>query len=140
MALISIHQSFHFKTAHLFFKYFICFCIWNILSSLPSSSQFINFAMAKNEICFLALLQIQVLNKNLMDNPGEDNPSLQYESRCSNIQIIMMQPRYFKNCIRRKCESSSIPTSAKLRWGVETRHPGVEFLPEAGGRQDEVGG
>src|SRR6218665_2695426 len=25
MALISIHQSFHFKTAHLIFKYFICF-------------------------------------------------------------------------------------------------------------------
>src|SRR6218665_2882595 len=24
MALISIHQSFHFKTAHLIFKYFIC--------------------------------------------------------------------------------------------------------------------
>src|SRR6218665_866044 len=48
--------------------------------------------------------------------------------------------RYFKNCIRRKCESSSIPISAKLRWGVETRPPGVEFLPEVGGRQDEVGG
>jgi len=29
----------------------------------------------------LKLLQIQVLNKNLTDNPGEDNPSLQYELR-----------------------------------------------------------
>src|SRR6218665_3537811 len=29
--------------------------------------------------------------------------------------------RYFKNCIGRKCESSSIPTSSKLRWGVEIR-------------------
>ena len=50
------------------------------------------------------------------------------------------RPRYFKNCIGRKCESSSIPTSTKLRWGVETRPPGVEFWPEVGGRQGEVGG
>jgi len=27
----------------------------------------------------VTLLQIQVLNKNLTDNPGEDKPSLQYE-------------------------------------------------------------
>src|SRR6218665_2325926 len=52
----------------------------------------------------------------------------------------LCRPRYFKNCIRRKCESSSISTSAKLRWGVETRPPGVKFLPEVGGRQGEVGG
>jgi len=39
------------------------------------------FSNGKNQICFLTLLQIQVLNKNLMDNPGEDNPSLQYELR-----------------------------------------------------------
>src|SRR6218665_3909955 len=52
MALISIHQSFHFKTAHLIFKYFICFCIWRILSSLPSPSQFINLAMAKTRFVF----------------------------------------------------------------------------------------
>src|SRR6218665_1673875 len=86
------HQSFHFKTAHLIFKYFICFCIGRILSSLPSPSpsQFNIGSNDKNQICFLTLLQIQVLNKNLTDNPGEDNPSLQYESRCSNIQIIMM--------------------------------------------------
>jgi len=38
------------------------------------------------------------------------------------------RPRYFKNCIRRKCESSSIPTSAKRRWGVETRHPRGRIL------------
>src|SRR6218665_3420304 len=79
-----------FLKANLIFKYFICFCIWRILS-LPSPSQFINLAMAKTRFVFLALLQIQVLNKNLTDNPGEDNNSLQYESRCSNIQIIMMQ-------------------------------------------------
>src|SRR6218665_4220700 len=29
--------------------------------------------------------------------------------------------------IRRKCELSSIPTSAKPRWGVETRPPGSNF-------------
>src|SRR6218665_1400751 len=95
MAVISIHQSFHFKTANLIFKYFICFCIWKILSSLPSPPHFINLAMANTRF-FLTLLQIKVLNKNLTDNPGEDNPSLQYESRCSNIQIIMMQAYIFK--------------------------------------------
>src|SRR6218665_695226 len=54
MALISIHQSFHFKTAHLIFKYFICFCVWRSLSSLPSPSpsQFINLAMAKTRFVF----------------------------------------------------------------------------------------
>src|SRR6218665_3040389 len=82
---------FHFKTAHLIFKYFICFYISRILSSLPSPSQLINLAMVKTRFVFLTLLQIQVLLKNLTDNLGEDNPSLQYESRCSNIQIIMMQ-------------------------------------------------
>ena len=46
--------------------------------------------------------------------------------------------RYFKNCIR-KCESSSIPTSAKLRWGVETLPPGSSFDQRKGVRQDEVG-
>jgi len=35
--------------------------------------------------------------------------------------------------IKRKCESSSIPTSAKPRWGVETQPPRVEFWPEVGG-------
>ena len=43
------------------------------------------------------------------------------------------RPRYFKNCIRRKCESSSIPTSAKLRWGGWNSTPRVEFWPEVGG-------
>src|SRR6218665_3695225 len=47
MSLISIHQSFPFKTAHLIFKYFICFCIWRIVSSLPSPSHFNILAMAK---------------------------------------------------------------------------------------------
>ena len=83
MALISIHQSFHFKTVHLIFQYFICFCIWRILSSLLYIYTFTvqYFSNDKNQICFLTLLQIQVLNKNFMDNPGEDNPSLQYELR-----------------------------------------------------------
>src|SRR6218665_712154 len=86
------------------------------------------FSNGKNQICFFfILLQIQVLNKNLTNNLGEDNPSLQCEFKSSCC-------RYFKNCIRRKCESSSISTSAKLRWGgVETRPPGVEFEPEVGG-------
>src|SRR6218665_3722292 len=52
MALISIHQSFHFKTAHLIFKYFICFCIWRILSSLLLPSQFNTLAMAKTRFVF----------------------------------------------------------------------------------------
>ena len=78
MALISIHQSFHFNTAHLIFKYLMCFFIWRILSS---PSQFNILAMAKIRFVFFTLLQIQVLNKNLADNPGEDNPSLQYELR-----------------------------------------------------------
>src|SRR6218665_2361807 len=52
MALISIHQSYHFKTAHLMFKYFICFCIWRILSSLPSPSRFINLGMSKTRFVF----------------------------------------------------------------------------------------
>ena len=69
---------------------------------------------------FLTLLQIQVLNKNLTNNPGED----------MNQDVVTFKSsrcRHFKNCIRRKCESSSIQTSAKLRWGVETRPPGSNF-------------
>jgi len=42
-------------------------------------SQFNILAMAKTIFVFLTLLQIQVLNKNLTDNLGDDNPSLQYE-------------------------------------------------------------
>src|SRR6218665_3971846 len=118
---LSSNHYFHFKTVHLIFKYFICFCSWRILSSLLLPSQLKYFGNGKNQICFLTLLQIQVLNKNLTDNPGEDNPSLQYELRHSNHHAV----EYFKNCmIRRKCELSSIPTSAKPRWGVETRPPG----------------
>ena len=81
MALISIHQSFHFKTAHLIFKYFICFLYLEnfIITTFTFTVQY--FSNGKNQICFLALLQIQVLNKNSADNPGEDNPSLQYELR-----------------------------------------------------------
>ena len=66
MALIIIHQSFHFKVAHLIFtlgpKYFICFCIWGILSSLLLPSQFNILATAKADL-FLTLLQIQALKK-----------------------------------------------------------------------------
>src|SRR6218665_3233458 len=51
MALFSIHHSFHFKMAHLIFKYFICFCIWRILSSLLPS-QFNILAMAKTRFVF----------------------------------------------------------------------------------------
>src|SRR6218665_911526 len=72
IALISIHQSFHFKTAHLIFKYLICFCIWRIYFIFTVQY----FSNGKNQICFLTLLQIQVLNKGLADNPGEDNPTL----------------------------------------------------------------
>ena len=46
--------------------------------------------MQKPDLLF-DIITNEVLKKYLTDNPGEDNPSLQYESRCSNIQIIMMQ-------------------------------------------------
>src|SRR6218665_540801 len=62
MALISIHQSFQFKTAHLIFKYFICFCIWRILS-LPS--QFINLAMTKTRFVFWHYYKFKFLIKIL---------------------------------------------------------------------------
>src|SRR6218665_1371906 len=130
MALISIHQSFHFKTANLIFKYFICVCILRILSSLPSPSQFINLAMAKTRCVFLALLQIQVLNTNLTDNPREDNNSLQYESRCSNIQIIMMYAGL--DILRTAALVGSVNQAAyqlqqNLGGGVETNPPGSNF-------------
>src|SRR6218665_2082435 len=80
MALISIHQSFHFKISHL-------------ISILSISTVFVfgelfyhhyyftfqHFSNGKTRFCFWTLLQIQVLNKNLTNNPGEDKPSLQYE-------------------------------------------------------------
>ena len=47
MALTSIHQSFHFKTAHLIYKYFIGFCSWRILLSLLLPSQLNILAMGK---------------------------------------------------------------------------------------------
>src|SRR6218665_2920611 len=53
MALIGIRQqSFHFKTVHLIFKYFIYFCSWRILSSLLLPSQFNILAMAKTRFVF----------------------------------------------------------------------------------------
>src|SRR6218665_1926025 len=79
MALISIHQSFHFKTANLVCKYFICFCIWRILS-LPSPSQFIDLAMAKTRfVCwhyykFKFLIQIWTIRERttLVCNMNQD--------------------------------------------------------------------
>ena len=71
-----------------------------------------------------------------MDNPGEDNPSLQYESRCTDVVTFKSswcRPRYFKNCIRRKCESSSIPTSAKRRWGDWNSTPRDRILTRGRG-------
>jgi len=47
------------------------------------------FSNGENQIYFLTLLQIQILNENLTDYPGEDNPSLQYYDNC-NIQIITL--------------------------------------------------
>src|SRR6218665_1213170 len=96
-----------------------------IITTITFTVQY--FINGKSQICFLTLLQIQALNKNLTDNPGEDNPSLQYELRYVVVTFKSSRCRYFKNCIRMMCESSSIPTSAKLRWVSETRPPGLNF-------------
>ena len=84
----------------------------------------------------MTLLQIQVLNTNLTDNLGEDNPSLQYESRCSNIQIII---DILWTALEGSVNQAAYQLQQNLGGGVETRPPRVEFWPEVGGRPGEVG-
>src|SRR6218665_2214753 len=86
-----------------------------IITTITFTVQY--FSNGKSRFCFLTLLQIQVLNENLTDNPGEDKPSLSSISIKIVVTFKSSHCRYFKNCIRRKCESSNIPTSTKLRWG-----------------------
>src|SRR6218665_3549521 len=87
--------------------------------------------MAKADL-FLTLLQIQVLNKKFNGQSGRGQA---YSSIRIKIVVTFKSShcRYFKNCIRRKCEGNSIPTSAKLRWGVETRPPRGRILTRGRG-------
>jgi len=84
--LVTVNTTYVFFISSYFITAQTAFHLWLFRSSLHNFWIAACYCKAWQALTFTCILefkslQIQVLNKNLTDNPGEDNPSLQYELR-----------------------------------------------------------